>query len=315
MLQPFLWFAEQTTAPTGAATTILANAPTSLTGNPGQPAGQPPSVLVTDGSGNGVSGVTVTFAVTAGGGSVTGASQVTNTHGIATVPVWTFGATGGTNLLTATSAGLVGSPVTFTAQTYTPVLPTRRGGFRLRFRQTDTASVVTGPLNTGRQANTGGTIDRLCADTLSNPVAGSTITPVTLDANARDVYAVSFDLPVPDYALWVSGTYTVRLRVHLPNPMVHWNRTYLVRVDSQGNPQAMVGFLYPNPQNFATPGVKEVRVYGEGQPTRNPGDRLVVVCCFSNMGTVPPYNLRVGSTSPQPCSLMLDQALDTPIVV
>lgn len=311
----FGFLGELGTSATGVATTLRANSPTTLTGQPGQPAGQPPSVLVTDGSGNPVSGVTVTFSVTAGGGSVTGGSVVTGTTGIATVPLWTFGATGGTNLLMATSAGLSGSPVTFTAQTYSPVLPTRRGGFKLRFRQTDIGSLYPGPLNTGLQANSGGTIDRLCADTLSNPTAGATVVSCTLDANARDLYAVSFDLPVPDYALWVSGTYVVRMRVHLQNPMIHWNRVYLIRVDSLGNPQALVGFLYPLAQNFATPGVKECRVYGEAQPTRGPGDRLVVVCCFSNMGTVPPYNLRVGSTSPQAFSLVPDQAIDTPILV
>ncbi|HEU0012322.1 MAG TPA: dockerin type I domain-containing protein [Longimicrobium sp.] len=72
-----------------------------------------PAVLVTDGFGNPVSGVAVTFAVASGGGSVTGGSATTNASGIATVGSWTLGATAGANSLTASAAGL--DDVTFTA--------------------------------------------------------------------------------------------------------------------------------------------------------------------------------------------------------
>ncbi len=74
-----------------------------------------PAVLVTDAFGNPVSGVSVTFAVASGNGSVTGGSQTTNASGIATVTSWTLGIAAGSNTLTATSAGLAGSPRTFTA--------------------------------------------------------------------------------------------------------------------------------------------------------------------------------------------------------
>ena len=74
-----------------------------------------PSVIVTDSLGNPVSGLSVTFAVASGGGSLTGPTTNTSAAGIATVGSWTLGAIPGTNTLTATSAGLAGSPVTFTA--------------------------------------------------------------------------------------------------------------------------------------------------------------------------------------------------------
>ncbi|MBK9690146.1 MAG: hypothetical protein IPO73_00345 [Gemmatimonadetes bacterium] len=74
-----------------------------------------PFVRVTDGSGNPVAGVAVTFAVASGGGSLTGASATTNASGIATVGSWTLGTAAGSNTLTATAAGLAGSPLTFTA--------------------------------------------------------------------------------------------------------------------------------------------------------------------------------------------------------
>jgi hypothetical protein len=72
-----------------------------------------PRVRVTDSKGNALSGVSVTFAVAAGGGSVVGATSSTIADGTASVGAWTLGATPGANALTATVTGL--SPVTFTA--------------------------------------------------------------------------------------------------------------------------------------------------------------------------------------------------------
>src|SRR5207248_10149143 len=77
-----------------------------------------PSVVVRDRGNNPVPGVTVTFAVATGGGSVTGATPSTNSSGIATVTSWTLGTAAGTNnnTLTATpTAPGITDPVTFTA--------------------------------------------------------------------------------------------------------------------------------------------------------------------------------------------------------
>lgn len=62
-----------------------------------------------------VPGVSITFAVASGGGSITGPTAVTNASGVAAVGSWTLGAAPGTNTLTATATGLIGSPVVFTA--------------------------------------------------------------------------------------------------------------------------------------------------------------------------------------------------------
>jgi len=71
---------------------------------------------VRDAGNNPVAGVSVTFTVASGGGTVVPTTPVTtNASGIAQVTSWTLGTTAGTNTLTATSAGLTGSPVTFTA--------------------------------------------------------------------------------------------------------------------------------------------------------------------------------------------------------
>ncbi|MEO8334294.1 MAG: Ig-like domain-containing protein [bacterium] len=85
------------------------------TAAPGTAVSTPPSVVVRDSHGNPKAGVAVTFAVAAGGGSVTGEATTTNASGIATVGSWTLGSVAQTYTLTATSPGLTGSPVTFTA--------------------------------------------------------------------------------------------------------------------------------------------------------------------------------------------------------
>ena len=72
----------------------------------------PPTVLVTGASGNGVGGVTVNFTVYSGGGSVASATAVTGTNGVASAGAWTLGDPGPQELR-ASVAGL--NPVLFTA--------------------------------------------------------------------------------------------------------------------------------------------------------------------------------------------------------
>src|SRR5205085_487694 len=103
------------TGTAGAAATIAAKSTTSQAGSAGTAVGWPPSGTVKDANGNPVAGVAVTFAVAPGNGTITGASQTTNASGVATVGSWTLSATAGPNTLTATSTGLSGSPVTFSA--------------------------------------------------------------------------------------------------------------------------------------------------------------------------------------------------------
>src|SRR5207253_582284 len=103
------------TGTAGAAATMAANSATSQSATAGTAVSTPPSVIVKDGNGNPVAQVAVTFAVAPGNGTITGASQTTNASGVATVGSWTLSATAGPNTLTATSTGLSGSPVTFSA--------------------------------------------------------------------------------------------------------------------------------------------------------------------------------------------------------
>jgi hypothetical protein len=75
-----------------------------------------PTVRVTDNSGTPVSGVEVTFVITGGAGSVSGATQVTGSDGTASVGNWTLSSSPGQNTLEARAAGVEGSPVVFTAE-------------------------------------------------------------------------------------------------------------------------------------------------------------------------------------------------------
>jgi len=84
----------------------------------GTPVAIAPSVVVTNASGP-MAGVTVTFTVTAGGGSVTGATTATDAQGIATVGGWTLGPAPGANTLRA-SAGSISINISATAVTGPP---------------------------------------------------------------------------------------------------------------------------------------------------------------------------------------------------
>jgi adhesin/invasin len=103
------------TGTAGAATTLALNRGEEQAASPGSAVAEPPSVLATDIYGNPVPGVTVTFEVLSGGGSVTDPVQVTGENGAAFVGSWTLGPDPGENTLTATADGLSGSPVTFHA--------------------------------------------------------------------------------------------------------------------------------------------------------------------------------------------------------
>jgi hypothetical protein len=120
----------------GPPTKIAATTVTTQNAQTTQAVGVKPSVKVTDANNLGVGGVTVTFAVTAGGGSISGATPMTNSGGIATVGSWTTGPVPGVNTLTATVTGLTGSPVTFTANAATVI---SNFTIQLQYLQTPTA--------------------------------------------------------------------------------------------------------------------------------------------------------------------------------
>ena len=102
----------------GAAASVTKTAGDGQSAGVGAAVPTPPAVTVRDAGGNPVSGASVTFAVTAGGGSVTGSPATSNATGVATVGSWTLGANTGANTLTATVGSL--PVVTFTATATDP---------------------------------------------------------------------------------------------------------------------------------------------------------------------------------------------------
>jgi hypothetical protein len=100
------------TAVTGPPTSFVVTAGDDQTATTTQRTAVAPTVQVTDGN-FGVQGVTVTFTVTQGDGTVTPSTVVSDTEGKATT-VWRMGAGGGTNQITATMTGL--PPVAMSAE-------------------------------------------------------------------------------------------------------------------------------------------------------------------------------------------------------
>jgi hypothetical protein len=92
--------------PAAAAANIAANSSVGFTAPPGTQVTNPPSVLLSDQKGAPVAGVVVTFTVTSGGGTVTGATATSNASGVATVGSWTLGTAAGSNTLSAQSGSL-----------------------------------------------------------------------------------------------------------------------------------------------------------------------------------------------------------------
>ena len=86
-------------------TSMYAVTALSQTAAPSTAVVQAPAVKVTDGSGNPRSGVSVSFAVTAGGGSVSGSPAVTDATGVARLGSWTFGPAGD-QAVTASTASI-----------------------------------------------------------------------------------------------------------------------------------------------------------------------------------------------------------------
>lgn len=124
--------------------------------------GSLPSVVVRDAAGNPVPNVNVTFTVTSGGGTLTGAQATTNAQGVATAGGFTLGTTAGPNVITATAQG-VGGSATFT------VLGSAGAPAR--------GEVVGGalqPVRAGQPLTVGPSVRVL--DRFGNPVANATVT-------------------------------------------------------------------------------------------------------------------------------------------
>ncbi len=146
---------------------IIINGGDSQTANAGAAVAVAPSVRVTTATGAASPNVPVTFSIGSGGGSITGASQTTNSLGIATVGSWTLG-TAGSNTLVATAQGVGSVTINATA--------TAVGTMALSASTMSFATVVGGGL-----AGTN-TINVTAVN--ATPVPGLAVGPITYSAGA-----------------------------------------------------------------------------------------------------------------------------------
>jgi len=138
------------------AKTIAADSGNAQTGPSGAALPVKLVVLVTDSLGNPVSAAPVAWAVATGGGSLAGTTTATDANGRARA-TFTLGATPGAQSATATSSGLTGSPVTFTATAQGVIAST------LVSPQVDTITAITGTFGLTAQAR----------DAALNPMSGT----------------------------------------------------------------------------------------------------------------------------------------------
>lgn len=110
------------TEPRSPATLSAATA-TALSGTVGTEVSPTPAVRVLNQDGTPVEGATVSFQVTAGGGTVANTTAITDASGTASSGSWVLGPAVGTHTLTASTAGP--APVVFTAQAQANVCEVR----------------------------------------------------------------------------------------------------------------------------------------------------------------------------------------------
>jgi len=145
----------------GAPATIAATGATALTGNAGQPLAQLPTVVVKDAAGNGVAGVTVLFAISQNGGSISPSSAGTNANGEAALTQWTLPTATGSYMLVASSPALSSGNVAFTVT----VLP--GAASRLTAKGGDGTSAEVGSVGTVLVAH--------ATDEFGNAIAGANV--------------------------------------------------------------------------------------------------------------------------------------------
>jgi plastocyanin len=107
------------TANPGNASSLVKSGGDNQSGNVGSVLGEPLGARVTDAFGNGVSGALVTWLLSSGSATFAPTSGNSNASGIVTTVV-TLGPTPGPIVITASAAGLVGSPQTYNLSSNTP---------------------------------------------------------------------------------------------------------------------------------------------------------------------------------------------------
>lgn len=185
------------TVTAAAASQMALSSGNDQTATAGSELADPFRVVVRDAFGNPVAGTAVTWAVTAGDGSITPASSTSSATGIAQA-VLTLGPDAGSNAATASSTGLSGSPVTFSA-TGTAIATTSDVVVGNDFFQPSAIRVSAGTTVTWTWTNTSGTSHSV--QSLGPP----SFTSSSIMSGDGSTYSYTFNTP---------GTYQYNCAVH-----------------------------------------------------------------------------------------------------
>lgn len=179
------------TAQPDVPASVAPNGSATLGGTVGTAVATLPAAIVKDKYGNPVPGVAVAFAVTQGGGTLTGANATTDASGVARPASWTLGNTAGANILTATVAGIA-TPATFTA--------TAAAG------PATALSFVAGSGQTGT-VNTALAVSPAvrATDTFGNPVAGQAVSFTAATGSVASASAATGADGVASAGTWTLG--------------------------------------------------------------------------------------------------------------
>jgi adhesin/invasin len=267
------------TVSAGPATTIAVLRGNNQTAGAGTPVFTPPAVIAGDAFNNSVPGVNVTFAVTAGGGSVSGTNPViTDAGGIAAIAGWTLGDQVGTNTLSATADGsaIAGNPVTFTA--------TGVGEFwtRLAYLPTPRYFLAAGALN--------GTLYALGGST---PQGSGNLSTVEAYSPATNAWGPRTSMPTPRSSLAVGVVNDVLYAVGGWNPDPTGTTLTLATVEAYdpATDTWITKAPMPTPRAELAVAVANGILYaigGAGEPT--PCDSEPWRLCSHMLGTVEAYD-------------------------
>lgn len=159
-----------TTAQYGPGTRIVKSDGDNQIGLRNTPLDKPLTVRVVSAGGLGIPGQTVTFAVTSGGGSITGSPAVTDANGFASSGAWTMGSTFG-NFTTDAQTGSL-------TATFTAIVDPCEGRTPLAVGQTVTGTLAYDP----SRCAIGGAADDRYLLTTGNEAVNITLSSTAFDA-------------------------------------------------------------------------------------------------------------------------------------
>ena len=262
---------------------------------------------VTDGSGNGVPGVNVTFSAPASGASGTfggGTTVVTDTSGVATAPSFTANTLTGSYTVTASAGALTANfSLTNAPSAPTSVVPISGGG-----QNTTVNTVFAVPLQAFVEDAFGNLVPGVSV-TFSAPASGASVTFASTGTNSEIVVTDSGGIVTTSAmtANAASGTYDVSVMAGAVGPGL-----FSLTNDPALNPVPSTSGLTPNLATAGDPGfiltldganfVSGAVVTWQGQadliPVTNTGTQITVNVPASYVSVSGTFN--VGVTNPAP---------------